>query len=159
RLLPLVLLTMSLAVCAASSEWSMLGPDGGDARALAYDPQNPEHIFLGTMAGKLFLSRDGGAHWTRLARLGGDDYVLDSGGIDPKDSDGIYVGGWSVNSGNGGLFRSRDGGKTWQSLPGLQGKSVRAMALASSDPKIIVAGAIDGVYRSLDGGESRNQIS
>jgi len=159
RLLPLVLLTTCLAVCAASSEWNMLGPDGGDARALAYDPQNPDHIFLGTMAGKLFFSRDGGAHWTRLARLGGDDYVLDSVAIDPKDSDRMYVAGWSVNSDNGGLFRSRDGGKTWQSLAGLQGKSVRAMALAASDPKIIVAGAIDGVYRSLDGGESWNQIS
>ena len=41
----------------------------------------------------------------------------------------------------------------------MHGKSVRAMALSASDPKIVVAGALDGVYRSTDGGNHWEQIS
>ena len=152
-------LIASLALVAAASEWTALGPDGGDARSLVYDPQNPDRIFMGTMAGKLFYSSDGGAHWQRYAHLGGDDYVLDSVSIDPTDSTRIYAAGWSVNSDTGDLFRSTDSGHTWGPLEGMHGKSVRAIALAPSNPKVIAAVALDGVYRSLDGGDNWQLIS
>lgn len=152
-------LIASLALGAAASEWTALGPDGGDARSLAYDPQNPDRIFMGTMAGKLFFSSDGGAHWQRYAHLGGDDYVLDSVSIDPSDSTRMYAAGWSVNSDTGDLFRSIDSGHTWTPLAGMRGKSVRAIALAPSNPKIIAAVALDGVYRSLDRGDTWQLIS
>src|SRR5437660_861514 len=96
-----LLLMASLSVAGSALEWRALGPDGGDARTVAFDPQNPDHIFMGTMAGKLFFSSDGGAHWLRSARLGGDDYVLDSVAVDPTDSNRVYVAGWSVNSDTG----------------------------------------------------------
>src|SRR5690242_14367958 len=87
----------------AGSQWQTLGPDGGDVRSLAYDPKNPDKIFLGTSAGKLFLSVNGGASWTRYVHLGvGDDYVLDNIAIDPTDSDKIYVAAWSVEDNNSG---------------------------------------------------------
>ena len=41
----------------------------------------------------------------------------------------------------------------------MHGKSVRAMAIAASDDKVIVAGALDGVYRSTDGGNAWQRIS
>lgn len=154
-----IVLIAALAVAASAFEWRALGPDGGDARSLAYDPQNPDHIYMGTMAGKLFFSNDAGAHWVRLAHLGGDDYVLDSVAVDPADPNRIYVAGWSVNGDTGDLFRSTDAGKTWTALEGMRGKSVRALALAPSSSKIIAAVALDGVYRSLDGGDSWHLIS
>ena len=56
----------------------MIGPDGGDVRSLAYDPQNPDRILLGTSSGQIFESHDRGVSWTRFAHLGnGPDYVLD----------------------------------------------------------------------------------
>ncbi|HTD24085.1 MAG TPA: YCF48-related protein [Terriglobales bacterium] len=143
-----------------AAHWASLGPEGGDTRAFAYDPQNPDRVFMGTMAGKLFLSNDGGANWTRIAHLGSDDsYVLDKIAIDPTDTKIIYVAAWGVGNVGGDLFRSKDGGKSWQTIDALHGKSLRALALANTDPKTIVVGALDGVFRSKDGGDSWTQIT
>ena len=159
RVAKLLLVLLTLGAGTAMAQWAHLGPDGGDARHLAYDPQNPDRIFLGTNSGQLYLSRDGGATWSSFARLGGDDYVLDNIAIDPRDPANMYVGAWSVLRDGGDLFRSRDGGRTWQAAPELHGKSIRSLALAPSHPRIVVAGALDGVYRSSDGGDSWSRIS
>ena len=144
----------------ASGSWQVLGPDGGDARSLAYDSHNPDHMLLGTSTGQLFVSQDGGRSWARFARLGGDDYVLDHISIDPHDSKRIYVSAWSVSSQQiGDIFRTKDGGKNWETLPAMHGKSIRAMALFHSNPKVMVAGALDGVFRSSDGGDSWERMS
>src|SRR5581483_10788064 len=161
--IPRVVFTLVLActlATAQTSNWISLGPDGGDVRSLAYDPRNPDRIFLGTSAGQLYLSKDGGSSWSRLAQLGDDDdYVLDNIAVDPQAPNTIYVAAWSIVRNHGDLFRSRDGGRTWQGLPGMQGKSMRALALAPSDPRILVAGALDGVFRSDDGGDTWRRIS
>ncbi len=143
-----------------SNTWTLLGPEGGDARSLAYDPRDPSRILLGTSAGELYLSTDGGAQWSRFVHLGdGNDYVLDNIAIDPRDANVIYVAAWSVETRSGDLFRSRDGGRSWQALPGMRDKSIRAMSLAASDPNTIVVGALDGVFRTRDGGENWERIS
>jgi photosystem II stability/assembly factor-like uncharacterized protein len=160
-----VLLFVLLALCFASAawagQWTALGPDGGDVRSLAYDPQNPDHIFLGTSTGTLFTSTDGGHSWARFAHLGsGDDYVIDHLAIDPQISNKMYAAAWSVeNQQAGDMFRSNDGGATWETIPAMHGKSIRAMAIASSDSKTLVAGALDGVFRSTDSGKSWQKIS
>jgi len=158
-LVPLVVLLCSLASLAQGTAWRAIGPDGGDVRSLAYDPLNPDRIYLGTSAGRLFLSTDGGESWTRFAHLGRHDYVLDHVVIDPI-SGAMFVGAWSVEDNDAGdVFRSKDGGKTWEPLKDMRGKSVRALALSSSDPKTLVAGALDGVFRTRDGGETWQRIS
>jgi len=162
--LKLLMWLLSASICAFGSgarQWSVLGPDGGDVRSLAYDPQNPDRVFLGTSTGVIFVSDDGGHNWSRFAKLGaGDDYVLDHMAFDPQNSKNIFVSAWSVQDQNAGdIFRTRNGGKDWESLPGMHGKSVRAMAVSASDNKVIVAGALDGVYRSNDGGNNWQRIS
>ncbi|MGH9525022.1 MAG: WD40/YVTN/BNR-like repeat-containing protein, partial [Terriglobales bacterium] len=137
--------------CVAQRPWVLLGPEGGDARSLAYDPHDPSRILLGTSAGELYQSTDGGRQWSRFAHLGGgNDYVLDHVLFDPRDSNVIYAAGWSIENNGGDTYVTRDGGKTWSTLPGMHGKSVRAMAIAASDPNTLVAGALDGVFRSRD---------
>lgn len=136
------------------------GPEGGDVRKLAVVPDNPDRIFLGTSSGRLYVSDDRGHTWTRFAHLGeGFDYVLDNIEIDPTNSKIMYVAGWSIEGHTGEIFRSKDGGQTWKSLDGMKGKSVHALHLAPSNPKVLVAGALDGVYRSNDGGDTWNRIS
>jgi len=143
-----------------ASQWTALGPDGGDVRSLNFDPQNPDRIYLGTSTGTLFVSKDGGHNWSRLAHLGADDNVLDHIAIDPQNSKHIYVSAWSLeNQQTGDIYRSHDGGNTWEALPGMHGKSVRAMAIFPSDSKVLVAGALDGVFRSKNGGNSWERIS
>jgi len=144
-----------------ASQWSVLGPDGGDVRSLAYNPNNPDQIFLGTSTGVIFVSKDSGQSWSRFAHLGsGDDYVLDHIAIDPQNTNTMYVAAWSVeNQRAGDLFRSRDGGKNWEALPDMHGKSIRAMAIAKSDSNVLVVGALDGVFRSHDGGNGWQRLS
>jgi photosystem II stability/assembly factor-like uncharacterized protein len=142
------------------SGWVSLGPYGGDVRSLAFDPRNPDRIFLGTSAGQLYVSSDSGVSWSRLARLGaGSDYVLDNIAFDPENPGTIYVAAWSVERNHGGLFRSRDGGGSWQTVPLMTGKSIRALAIAPSNSRILVVGALDGVFRSDDSGDNWRRIS
>ena len=161
KLLILLLVGLVSSTSLGAAQWAVLGPDGGDVRSLTYDPHNPDRIFLGTSTGVVFVSNNGGHDWSRFAHLGmGDDYVLDHIALNPHDSNIMYVSAWSIQSQQAGdMFRTRDGGKTWQTLPGMHGKSIRAMAMSASDSNILVTGALDGVFRSKDGGESWERIS
>ena len=150
-----------MAGLATAQQWKPLGPDGGDVRSFAYDPHDTNRIFLGTSAGRLYLSTDGGSTWSRHAHLGNSsDMVLDNIVIDPTNSRTIYVAAWSVESSTSGeMFRSLNGGRSWEVLPDLHGKSIRALALAPSNPRVLVAGTLDGVFRSRNGGDSWERIS
>jgi len=157
----LIMLWISAAL-AAEQPWQPVGPDGGNVRSLAIDTKNPDRIFLGTSAGNLYLSIDRGASWSRFARPGNSaEMVLDHIVIDPADSRNIFAAAWNAQLPNsdGDLFRSHDAGKTWEIVADLHGKSLRALSIAASNPKILVAGALDGIYRSLDGGHDFERIS
>jgi photosystem II stability/assembly factor-like uncharacterized protein len=158
-LITLVVAMLSVTALWAG-QWTALGPDGGDVRSLAFDPQNPDRIYLGTSTGTLFLSLDGGHNWSRLAHLGDDDNVLDHIAIDPQNPKHIYVSAWSVvNQQAGDVYRSHDGGNNWEAMPAVHGKSVRAMAIAAYDSNVLVIGALDGVFRTKDGGKNWDRIS
>jgi photosystem II stability/assembly factor-like uncharacterized protein len=143
--------------------WFPKGPDGGDARSFAADPANPKHLYLGTANGWIYQSQDGGKNWSRLARIGKrDDLVLDHILVDPADPKHLVAGAWvlaDLQHPDGGIFISQDGGLTWTSQPDMRGQSVRALAIAPSDSKIMVAGTLDGVFRSQDSGAHWQRIS
>jgi len=145
---------------AAALQWISVGPEGGDARSFAYDPASPSHIYMGTTMSWIYQSTDGGATWKRLARLGKvDDLVVDNMVIDSSDPKTIYAGVWRLDRTDGGVYISHDGGATWAASADMDGKSIRALSQAPSDPKILVAGAISGVYRSSDSGVHWTQIT
>ncbi len=150
------------ATQALSQAWQPLGPDGGTVRSLTIDLGNPDRIFLGTSAGRLYLSSDNGVSWSRFAHLGSAaEMVLDHVVIDPVHSRNIFVAAWNAQSPDrdGEIFRSKDAGRTWDLIADMHGKSVRALSMAASDPKILVAGALDGIYRTRDGGDNWERIS
>ncbi len=157
-----LILALLPAYLTAEQPWQPVGPEGGTVRSLAFDPRNPDHIFLGTSAGTLYLSTDNGKNWSRLARLGSpSEMVLDHIVIDPADPKNMFVAAWNAQlpNGDGDLFRSKDAGKTWEIVADLHGKSLRALSIADANSKILVAGALDGIYRSHDGGQNWERIS
>jgi photosystem II stability/assembly factor-like uncharacterized protein len=156
-----IVLALLAAACVRAQTWTPLGPPGGDVRALAVDPVEPARIFLGTTDGHIFGSEDSGAHWVLLGRASSrPDAVITAIVLDPRNENVLYASSWTRDSAasGGGVYRSADGGRTWTSA-GLAGQAVRALALAPSDPNVLVAGTLDGVYRSLDAARSWERIS
>ncbi len=122
------------------------------------DPHDPRRIYLGTSDGVLYRSEDSGAHWRRLSpgfpRRGQslDEISVDARGV-------VLVGYWEVGGSGGGVARSTDGGNTFTILKGIEGQSVRALAIAPASPQILAAGTLTGVFRSIDGGQSWARIT
>lgn len=162
-LLALLTALVLLPTCSqalSSSDWLPYGPDGGDARALAADPHDNQHLYLGTATGWIYESHNGGGEWKRLARVGQrDDLVLDNIVIDPATPGRIFVGAWVLSSADGGLYVSDDNGANWKVVPEMKGQSIRALVVAPSDPKVIVAGTLKGVYKTIDSGAHWKLIS
>ncbi len=155
-----ILLAMILApaISVEARSWAPVGATGGNVRTLTQDPRDPQRIYLGTSNGILYRSDDGGLQWQRLSPgfpLRGcslDEIVVGARGV-------VFVGYWTVHSGEGGVARSSDGGQTFVVLKGIEGQSVRALALAPSDPRVIAAGTRTGVFLSRDGGETWTRIT
>jgi photosystem II stability/assembly factor-like uncharacterized protein len=155
----LVFLFSPSRMCAQS--WRAVGPAGGDVRALAIDPAHQELVYLGTTDGHIFGSRDGGEHW-RLLGLAGPtaNAVVTSIIVDPRNSSVLYASTWTREreGEGGGVFLSADGGITWRET-GLAGHAVRALVQAPSDPEILIAGALDGVFRFHNQSRTWERIS
>lgn len=156
----LPLLFCVAAVGASGQTWKSLGPPGGDVRTLATAPGDPSRVFLGTADGHIFGSDDSGSHWKLLGRASSRlDAVITAIVVDPRNTNVVYASSWARDGASGGgVFRSSDGGRTWAPA-GLSGESVRALALASSDPDVLVAGTLDGIYRSRDASKTWERIS
>lgn len=158
-----VLAALAFAVAAHAAPardwtWTPVGPPGGNVRALAGDPQTPERVYLGTGDGVLYRSDDGGRRWARLhpgfphRGCSLDEIAVGGSGV-------VYVGFREVDGHGGGVARSADGGRTFTLCRGIGGESVRALAIAPSDERVIAAGTLSGVFLSRDGGASWARIS
>lgn len=158
HILATALFSFACPLLASAQTWIPVGPPGGDVRALAADPRDPRQIYLGTSDGLLYRSEDSGAHWHRLSpgfpRRGYslDEIVIDARGV-------VLVGYWEVGGAGGGVARSADGGNTFTILKGIEGQSVRALAVAPTNPQLLAAGTLTGVFRSADGGQTWDRIT
>lgn len=166
NLFVLCVLSVALACAGAHAQvrapqpWAAIGPDGGDARAFGVVPGHPEHLYLGTTDSWIYESNDGGQSWHRLARLdGSDDLVIDHIVVDEANPAVMYAAAWRPDRPGGGVWTSRDGGRNWTEEAGMRGESIRAFVQAPSNPDILFAGTLTGVFRSEDGGATWSEIS
>jgi photosystem II stability/assembly factor-like uncharacterized protein len=159
RALLVIGLASSLAAGPARAEsWVPVGPSGGNVRALAADPRNPDHVYLGSADGMFYRSTDAGLNWRRSDPgfpLPG--CCLEEIDVTPRGT--VFVGYWEVHGSGGGVARSTDGGRSFTILKGIAGESVRALAISPSEPRVIAAGSLSGVFLSRDGGESWRRIT
>ncbi len=127
-------------------------------RSLVADPRDPQVVYLGTANGMLYRSEDGGRRWRRPEPgFPARGMSLDDLAVDPQGN--LYAGYWEVHGPGGGVARSTDGGATFSLLEGIAGQGVRALALAPSDPSVLVAGTREGIVRSKDAGRTWSRIS
>jgi len=153
--------------------WVASGPDlslGGYSglgriNCMAFHPTNPNIFWVGTPAGGLWKTTNGGASWTTntdyFPVLGISDIA-----IDPTNPNIIYV---ATGDGEGaftsagdtksiGVLKSYDGGLTW-SYTGLDwtvtsSKLIRRLIINPTNSNILIAATSDGLYRTTDAGNT-----
>ena len=143
--------------------WTWLGPGnvGGRIRSIVISPIDPQTMWIGSVAGGIWRSTNGGASWTPL-----NDFMANLAvscmAIDPSDPNTLYAGtgeGFSNSDAirGAGIFKTTDGGTTWTQLPSTANASflfVNRIAINPSNSQIILAATSTGIWRSTDGGNS-----
>jgi photosystem II stability/assembly factor-like uncharacterized protein len=141
-------------------------------------PDQPGRLYIGTEPGGLFVSDDGGDTWELNQALwsmeerekwfggGRDDAGIHSILIDPRDSNHISVGVSCA-----GVIQSTDGGQSWiYTTKGLRadflpnpespvGQDPHLIAHCESNPDIVWQQNHCGIWRSIDGGQSWDEVS
>ncbi len=123
-------------------------------RALKFDPQNANIVYVFGMAG-LMRSDDGGKTWTRLSKgkVGGF-------AIDAKTPSTIYLCGSEEES--TAVMRSTDRGRTWRQIGQSDvdfspvGPDSSVVAVDPSDPNLLVVSGV--IYQSTDGGTTWKRV-
>jgi photosystem II stability/assembly factor-like uncharacterized protein len=149
--------------------WELLSrglPEAPAVRAIVTHPDDADTVYVGTQHGP-YRSTDHGAHWDKLD-------VPDHGSpvwslaFDPHDGKRLYAGYENCE-----IFRSDDGGEHWQQLPvtvrfpevtvapgANPAKRILKLAVNPANPaEVYGAIEVDGVIRSLDGGEHWENMS
>ena len=137
--------------------WSVLGPNGGDVRAVAVDPRDANKLYISTMDGQIHVTADAGKSWRLLASFGKSLLTLDQLFVDARDSNVIYASGHRGKLA-GGFFKSKDAGATWDENKELKGEAIHAMHQAKADPNLIYVGTKDGVWLSKDSGDNFKRL-
>ncbi len=154
----LALLAFASALLAAETAgWRSAGPYGASVESVVFSGKDDRNLLAITRNAFLYKTSDGGDHWS-LIRFPAQHIALAHAlTLSPHESGHFLVGVSSANHLAAGLYQTRDNGQNWKHT--LKGVAVFSAAYAASDPKIIAAGARDGVYLSRDAGETWNRIS
>lgn len=139
------------------STWEVVGPNGGDVRVITIDPRDKDRLYVSTLDGQLHTSADGGKTWRILVNLNRPQLVLDQLVVDQNDSNIIYTSGHRHKA-PGGFFKTSDGGTTWKESKELKNESIHSMTQSKSEPKTLLVGTLNGVWRSNDLGDSWKKI-
>jgi len=141
------------------------GPAGGNIRALAIDPSNPNTIYAGSSIfdsivephseqykGGIFKTTNGGQSWIGMSNGLPDDNV-DSLAVDPKNPSTVYAATFA-----NGIFKTVDGGQSWVNT-GLSSSNTRVVAIDPSNSSTVYAGtnSREGWFKSTNGGQSHEK--
>ena len=163
----------------ASGNWTNLGVSAsgggyagiGRINVVAFHPTDNNTFWIGSPAGGLWRTTNGGASWTVLTD---QNDVLGVSGIavnsDYNSSHTIYIatgdrdGGsmWSLGGGQSndnnsiGVLKSTDGGTTWNTT-GLtwsasQKKKIGRLLIDPNNNQTLYAATSDGIYKTTNGG-------
>lgn len=122
-----------------------------DILSIAYHPQKPLIIYVGSVDSGIFKTENGGDQWTPIPfppkRI--YSFILDKNDPDNRMFASGMVNDW------GKIFRTDDGGKTWSDIYTEPGQKVPITAISQHfrDRNVIFAGTAAGtVVKSVDSG-------
>ena len=157
----------------APGSWVNAGPInvGGRVTALAADPGDPNRLWVGTAAGGVLTSTNGGIDWNPVFD-GQTALSIGSVATHPTNSGTVFVGTGEDNGGGfsydgEGVFRTTDSGATWTNLGLAETRRIGKIVVDRTNPlRILVAAGGDwfrkntdrGIYRSTDGGASWQKV-
>ena len=129
--------------------WTNIGPGPAAVEAIAVDPQGSGTIFMGSVAGGVRKSVDGGNTWSAV-NTGLTNLEVQALAMDASGPQTVYAG--TVGS----LFKTGDGGATWQNITVISG----AIVSVAADPNrsgVVYAGVFNNlangsIRKSIDGG-------
>jgi PKD repeat protein len=151
----------------ANGNWISYGPSQvpntpgyeglGRLNVVAFHPTDPDKLFVGSPAGGMWQSTDGGLNWVShtdsLPTLGVSAIL-----VDKNNPNTIWIGTGDRDAGDApgmGVFKSTDGGLTW--IPWSTGMGDRIVGKLLQHPtntQTILAATNTGVYRSINGGST-----
>ena len=141
------------------------GRGGGPAiSALAFAAKDSKQIWAGTSNGQIQLTRDGGAHWNKVAPadLGQASIsALDASPSDPARAFAIATAGGFGGGGRGAattpprIYRTDDFGKSWKLVnSGLPNSAAHAIREDPENKNLVFAALENGVFVSFNGGDN-----
>jgi photosystem II stability/assembly factor-like uncharacterized protein len=157
-----------------SGNWQPLGPilddvttrdniEGvGRTSCIAFHPTDPNTMIIGTPAGGLWKTINGGQTWEvktdELPTLG-----ISAVAFDPLNPLIVYAGTGDRDAGDApgmGVIKSIDGGETWFfSNSGIDARTVGAIHICDDAVGSIIIGTDNGIWRSQDAGANWTQES
>ncbi len=158
-LLLLLLLLATLTSCAPNSgilgggNWQQSGLSGQHIQTLAVDTNNTQNIYAGGSGGEVFVSTNGGQHWTEHDSGLPFPDAIHQLAFDPSGKK-LYA------ATSHGLFLSTDGAQHWQLIPGpaelpaLHNQNLVALAFDLNNPHTIYVATMDNVFVSSNDGTS-----
>lgn len=124
-------------------------PELQNIDSLAFDPHDPQTIFVGTYH-LPWKTIDGGKTWNSISEGMIDDSDVMSLLVDRNDSRRIFLSACS------GIYRSENGGASWTKLQGIPYSSRRTQQIVQdpTDPKTLYAATTEGLWATSDYGET-----
>ncbi len=170
----------------ANGSWSFIGPSTafnnnpsadllgiGRVDRMAFHPTDPNTIYVGTPAGGLWRTTNGGTSWSPISNfipsLGISGivvdhtnpntlYVLTGDGDDYISNFYLYLAGYIRLS--AGVFKSFDGGVTWEPTGPMSANEYCGYRLIQhpNNANILIAATSDGIYRTTNAGTTWTQV-
>jgi photosystem II stability/assembly factor-like uncharacterized protein len=178
----------------AARQWTSIGPaglyggtgvygsspqlDGGRVASVAFHPNDPNILFIGTASGGLWRTDTEGTLWTPLETWRVcNSLVFGAVAVDPVTPSIVYAGtgdftegrSGQIGAGACGLLRSSDGGTSWARypLPGSSGPdfqpffarlAIDRVTAGSLTSTVLLAATNEGLYRSTDAGANWTRV-
>lgn len=144
----------------SGASWSMTTPKTLEINAIAVHPDAPDRVFIATNNNGVMVSNDGGRNFAQT-NLNFTSRFAYSVTADVAVPGRLYATTHNTASSGGFFFISSDSGATWKAARGLDMNKIAPFAVLQDrvDPMRMFLGTNDGVYRSLDRGESWTLLS